>query len=967
MRMTMLTENPQAGTPHTRLDERKAASAAASGRTSRRGWRRSGQLIALVLCAVGWTTVGRADPEDVVTFDTSTGDITHSQPFGADVKSIVKDGDGTLTLTVASPDFPATSSVEVRKGTLKIQHADALGPSLGVTGALAAPIAVREGATLFLNLPARTSGENTYPLFANHPIAVGGAGVDGKGAIRFEPSSYDKVCDGLLGPLTLTSDTTLANTARMGFVPSHDAAAPNGTAPFDLGGHTLTLSGQSVFLHKITLQNGKVRVNARAELKLEAGGNVLNPDRPGEILLNGGTLGLNSVPTADGWGQNWKIVFEQASTLSANAAAHGFAGDVVLAGAAAGTLDVAAGGRLSFLGGTYGGSKTLFGDGSEKPRTGTVTFKSATVSNDVMVSRGVGATFDGGSLDVGQFQVGTEGTFRNGATNVFCNGVRVNVRPEGGYYWNVQSVNQLGALVFSNSTVSAGGSTTKMIRLAVDGSETRGLVRIEEGASLDLSIGNVANRGRGLVVQNGGAVTNRCRTEIGGFSRLNDLTTICKGRGFYALNGGEWSFARESLSLGGSRGGRGWLIQTGGRLVYGPDIRPWLSLRKVGYGEYALLGGVFVCERAGGELALSESGNEADILDGSSVGVLTLAGAETAFRTKGWLATLSTNASETVVNVREGATLSAQALKCRTAEGAAADAYPEAKVFVNLDGGVIRPAGGASLDAAFFSGSRKPDAVTLYDGGVVFDTAERLDAGGAPVDVTLGVALKKATGKGLATISLPTDEAFAREEYLTPARVHIASSGNGRYATALAVFDGNAMTLTGVRVTSPGCDYDEATTTVEIESATNNNVRFACAFTLKDNAGTGGVTKRGAGRWTLDAADDFGGDVTVEGGELALPGDASLAGRKIRLTCAALFGDGVLSCAGTLDVTGTSLEIVDPENLPSYADRRRALFLSAAKLVGKLSLAADYGKFSLTQSSGRCRFGFARGIAVIIR
>lgn len=967
MTMTMLTENPQAGTPHAWLDERKAVSAIAPRRGAPLRRRLGGRLVALVLGAVGLATAGWADSDGVMMFDTSTGDITHSQPFGAGVKSIVKDGDGTLTLTVASPDFPASSSVEVRKGTLKIQHADALGPSLGKADASAAPITVKEGATLLLNLPARTSGENTYPLFANHPIKVGGSGVNGQGAIRFEPSSSGLVCDGLLGPLTLTSDTTLANTARMGFVPSTDAAAPNGTAPFDLGGYTLTLAGQSVFLHKITLKNGKVRVNAKAELKLEAGGNALDPDLSGEILLNGGTLGLNSVPTADGWGKNWKIVFEQASTLSANAAMHGFAGDVVLAGATAGTLDVAAGGQLAFIGGTYGGNKTLLGL-ENNPRTGLVTFRGATVSNDVMVSRGVGVTFDGGSLDVGQFQVGTEGSFKNGATNVFCGGVRVNVRPEGGYYWNVQSVNQLGALVFSNSTVSAGGSPTKMIRLAVDGSETRGLVRIEEGASIDLSIGNVANRGRGLVVQNGGAVTNRCRAEIGGFSRLNDLTTLVKGRGFYALNGGEWTFASESLSLGGFRGGRGWLVQTGGRLVYGPDSRPWLSLRKVGYGEYALLGGAFVCEREGGELALSDLGNEADILDGTSVGVLTLAGAETSFRTKGWLATLSTNASEMVVNVREGATLVAQALKCRTEEGAAADAYPEAKVFVNLDGGVIRPAGGESLDAAFFSGSRKPEAVTLYDGGVVLDTAERVDASGAPVDVTFGVALKKATGKGFASISLPTDEAFAREEYLTPARVHITSSGGGRYATALAMFDGNAMKLTGIRVTSPGCGYD-AETTVEIESATNNNVRFACAFTLKDNAGTGGVTKRGAGRWVLDAADDFGGDVTVEGGALKFPGDASLAGRKIRLTCAALFGDGVLECDGTLDVTGAKLEIVDPENLPSYADRRRAVFVSAKALVGKLSLAKAYGdgKFTLTQSGGRCKFGFARGISVIIR
>lgn len=107
--------------------------------------------------------------------------------------------------------------------------------------------------------------------------------------------------------------------------------------------------------------------------------------------------------------------------------------------------------------------------------------------------------------------------------------------------------------------------------------------------------------------------------------------------------------------------------------------------------------------------------------------------------------------------------------------------------------------------------------------------------------------------------------------------------------------------------------------------------------------------------------------MTVEGGELRLPGDASLAGRKIRLTCAALFGDGLVSCDGTLDVTGAVLEIVDPENLPDYAGHRRGTFLSASALVGRLALAADYGNFTLTQAGGRCRFGFARGAAIVIR
>lgn len=912
----------------------------------------------------GGAAAGVTEADGVLTFDTSDGDISYSQALGASVKKVVKTGDGTLTLDTPSPDFPAASTVEVLKGTLKVRHADVFGPSAGVSSGLGAAITVKEGATLFLNIPTRAADTaTTYPLFANHPITVGGSGVGGNGAIRFEPTA-NILCDGLLGPLTLTSDTWISNTVRMGFVP-HESVAGAESKPFDLGGFTLTLDGsQGVFFHNLTLRNGNIRVNEKSLLCLEAGGNFLDADKPGEIRLNGGELRLYSISSQVDWGKNWKIVFEKSSSLVGNAAPNGFAGDVELAGYE-NTFDVAENGRLTFTGGTYGGRATFAGLVSN-PRTGVVEFRNAVVSNDVLISRGVGMTFDGGSLDIDQFDVGTQGNFLNGATNVFCGGVQVNVRKKETSFWNVQSVNQLGALVFSNCTVRAGGSTEKQIRLAVDRAESKGLVRIGDGASVDFSIGAVGQRGRGLVVQDGGVVTNRRDVvEVGGISRLPDLKTVCWGRGSYALKGGEWVFARGRLSLGANRGGRGWLVQTGGRLVYAPESA-LLSLRTVGYGEYALLGGEFVSE-CPTELQLSASGPESEIIDGTSAGVLTLAGAGTRFATKGWLATYSTNTAETVVNLRAGATLSAQAFKCRTAAGAADDAYPGAKVFVNLDGGVIRPAGGESLDAAFFNYSRKPNAVTLYDGGIVFDTSDRTLADGTRPDATLGAPLRKATGKGLATVSLPTDAAFAREKYLSPARVHINSSASGRLATALATFDGDALELTGIAVTSPGCDYDEATTTVEIESATNNNVRFACAFTLKANAGTGGVTKRGAGRWVLDAADEFGGDVTVEGGELRLPGGASLAGRKIRLTCAALFGDGLLSCDGTLDVTGAVLEIVDPANLPDYAGHRRGTFLSASALVGRLALAADYGNFTLTQAGGRCRFGFARGMALIIR
>lgn len=148
----------------------------------KRVWLKMSVAVLGVIGFAGAASGGITESDGVITFDTTSGDIVYSQAFGADVQKVIKTGAGMLTLDTPSPNFPAWSEVEVRQGTLKVRHADVFGPSAGVFSGMSAPITVKEGATLLLNIPTRTDAmETTYPLFASHPITVGGSGVGGGG------------------------------------------------------------------------------------------------------------------------------------------------------------------------------------------------------------------------------------------------------------------------------------------------------------------------------------------------------------------------------------------------------------------------------------------------------------------------------------------------------------------------------------------------------------------------------------------------------------------------------------------------------------------------------------------------------------------------------------------------------------------------------------------------------------------
>ena len=112
-----------------------------------------------------------------------------------------------------------------------------------------------------------------------------------------------------------------------------------------------------------------------------------------------------------------------------------------------------------------------------------------------------------------------------------------------------------------------------------------------------------------------------------------------------------------------------------------------------------------------------------------------------------------------------------------------------------------------------------------------------------------------------------------------------------------------------------------------------------------------------------------GGDLELEGGVIwfAVSGTVTLS-CTVRGSCAALFGGETwIRADGTLDLSGVSFEVTDPENLPLYKDAPKVTLFTAASITGTPTLAADYQSFRLYATGNAVRFGNHRGTALLFR
>ena len=523
--------------------------------------------------------------------------------------------------------------------------------------------------------------------------------------------------------------------------------------------------------------------------------------------------------------------------------------------------------------------------------------------------------------------------------------------------------------------------------------ETDARLELSDGL-LDVDWMRLGNSGkRNTLVQSGGALVLR-DNEYGtcvGESGVNSY-------GAYLMTGGTATFS-NAVNITTGTGAEGLVWQSGGTFRTRGNGTVLL-----GQGGRGFLG---VFDGATNDTRNAQNGDSGRLRLGSKAdGVATLAvsGVGSVLDTEALIMGANGIASTNLVAVTDGGALKARRLY--RASTVAAAALNE----VYVDGGTVMPTfawGWTATDAT--DATRRPDFWTIGPRGMVIDTSE---LGTTAYDSDWAHAFSDATGRGIAEIALPTEDAeFAAEKYRGPVFVEIEGPADSHGAAAVAAFDPATRKLTRIVVVAPGSGYDE-TTRVYVRSAAATG-RHECAYTLTGARAGGRLTKRGAGTLALYAANTYTGGTVVESGTLVMTGENSFPantplkvmdgavfknkGRALAVSvlggaggtvtdCAAvsvsealeITADELFAASGPLTVAaavdfaeGVVVRVTDPENLPKYAQERARPFLKATDgftgAVPAMSLDGTAKGWKVTVRKNVLRFGPERGMAIILR
>ncbi|MCX7009971.1 MAG: autotransporter-associated beta strand repeat-containing protein, partial [Kiritimatiellaeota bacterium] len=219
---------------------------------------------------------------------------------------------------------------------------------------------------------------------------------------------------------------------------------------------------------------------------------------------------------------------------------------------------------------------------------------------------------------------------------------------------------------------------------------------------------------------------------------------------------------------------------------------------------------------------------------------------------------------------------------------------PSTKIYKNVAGGLsvvnfnggtwCLSAGGTVLGAGSFGTTGAVDAAYIYGGGAIIDTTTN--------NVTITQPLLAPGGSGVVINA----SSLSLSNYIGAPYVAI-SSGGGTGATAIAQFDYNSGSVTGIVVTSPGLGYT-STPTVTLIGGGNTNYDLTGVTVLGANTG-GGLTKLGNGMLTLSGANTYSGGTIISTGILsivttsALPGWDSNGGYAVSSNAALAVGNAV--------------------------------------------------------------------------
>ena len=543
------------------------------------------------------------------------------------------------------------------------------------------------------------------------------------------------------------------------------------------------------------------------------------------------------------------------------------------------------------------------------------------------------------------------------------------------------AMNSTASRVFGGSFVQKGGSR----------------VQIGDGHALFNKIYLGLGSNNGVIHQTGGLLGMTGEAVVGG----NKSDASDTGAGHWVMSGGE-AYVSNNVYVAYAAGNFGSFIQTGGLFKMADGA---LHASRAGTAVFHLAGGTNDTRvTQGGQTVRFYLGDYGGSSDVTVSGEGTLLATET-LRFGGG-GTVSTN----TFNGKDGATVKAARFFKHRAAGAAS------RIVVNADGGTLMPtmdndwSGAGSTHADFYKGN--PSHFVVWEKGLVIDTSELT---GSNTASHMPFSFAAPTGKGVESITLPTEGDYTTANYIGPARI-VFEDETGWGASAYAEYDFETKKHTRVVLTSRGCDYsDNAKAYVESPDRTT---RWECALTLSDNAGLGGeLVKRGTHDLHLYATNTFYG-IAVESGTLyaetdgVVPSNTSVRvayGATLRLpdanpiqlasftgagrvtdntggdvavtvtnalcaACADLFAGKYANFpAGLTFAPDATFTITDPENLEAYVHSGSVTAFTAQLVKGTPRLAfagtpVHPGRWRLVRKSdGAYQFGASVGTVVIVR
>ena len=427
---------------------------------------------------------------------------------------------------------------------------------------------------------------------------------------------------------------------------------------------------------------------------------------------------------------------------------------------------------------------------------------------------------------------------------------------------------------YYTTTGLSGGTADFYVKAIVVGGEGSGILRIGDGTAITnrLIVGGNTGHPRGAVYQSGGHFCSLGSPNDAVSAAGVGLGASANAYGYYELTGGTNQFmGGHSMCASGATGvmyvdgGTVTTVRRPANCNPEPNWRPSLNL------PYS---GCAIVDVRRGHVNLSDC-NVLSCRSNNSWLTLSVEGEDAKF-TAATMFTCSYGAGSTsIVNVNDGGVF------------AAPDVYrfyslsqkPTSHVYFNFNGGTFEcKSTGVHVfgNPAMAQTSAAIDAVTVFEKGGTVDVPNSYSV---ILDEVRGP-----TGKGIVAVDSGD---LASHDLVGSPRVVIEGDGWG--ATAYADFDSASGHVTGIRVTSHGCDYTWAKATVRYGDTV---LATDLPVTLADNVG-GDFRKAGSGTATLAATNSWCGATVVKGGRLVAGNDRAIPS-----------GSPLVLDGGTLDFGG---------------------------------------------------------------